>query len=175
MGIWPAENRRLGIYVSLRAWEVYAKKDQTYALVKSLEKPKDSTMLNDWAIKWRHYGVGAALGYALDFLKVKDWKEKVEKGELLITLLEQELPLSENEIYSRVVKVKEVYGYSPKLEKNTALVSEKKKEIADLIEGYKNLKGIILNVALPERMACTGTGKAIKTLQLQNGNMLLFA
>lgn len=171
---WELNQQRiegLADYVSYQAWTEIFHTPQTAALIASLEIPRQE-VLTDWAIKWRHYGVGAALAQGLDFLQVEGWKEQVTHGKDLLSLLELSLPLSQEEALQRVAEFKKRDPYESRYKENKEHALLKEKELNSLLKSYERLQGVILHVALPSAMGCTGSGIAQKNVQLPNGSIL---
>ena len=73
----------LADYVSFKTFDVLNVFDQYNAnkkLQRMLEMYAKSPDITERAVKWRHYGVGAAMGYGLDFLQVKIGNSKSRRG-----------------------------------------------------------------------------------------------
>lgn len=120
-------------------------------------------------IKGRHYIVGSTLGLALDFCNV-NWKEKVEQGSSLITVLDQSLPQSEQEKNKRFLETKKRYEIEKiKVEMLNDLVKEKE-DAQEVEQTYARVDGIIVKLFKPYQKM-SGGGKNQKNLFLGNGRI----
>lgn len=124
------------------------------------------SVVND-AIKGRHYFVGAALGFALDFCKA-DWKLKTEQGAPLREILAQSLALTSVEMETRVEKIKNSLVYSRISESIKEKLSQEKGEIDGIIARYNILDGIQVRVGRPQQ-PFSGGGRNHKSVQMGNG------
>lgn len=141
-------------------------------LALDLENEVSNTDYSDHAIKWRHYSVGAAMGYALDFLKVPHWKSQIEKGDKsLLELLQEAVPLSSEDILQRFDQSKIAYGLDSTLEIVAQCVHKFEEEIASHMKSYQKSPGVILEVGRP-RVGLSGTGSNQRLLYLANGSTL---
>jgi hypothetical protein len=130
-----------------------------------------SQEFSDRTIKWRHYGVGAGLGYALDFLEVPHWKERVVAGETLVGLLENHLLLNEREVASRVEKVKKTYHFHQVHQKVEGCVIDYQDHISRLFKAFDEQEGIVINVGKPHVSVSAG-GMNADLLYLADGSTL---
>lgn len=122
------------------------------------------------AVKWRHYGVGATLGIALDYLKVSDWKDKIEsENESQISLLEQELKLSDMEVENRLNIVNQNYHYDEIEQNLEAKVLGFKSMISRLMDDYHNQKGLIVTIQKPLDASVNGGGSSHGIFHLEDG------
>lgn len=120
----------------------------------------------DDIIKWRHYMAGAAIGFALDFLKVDQWKEKVQQGENLPDLLAKQLPLTKEEQKTRLTKKWVNYKKRRKIAK--AKVDGYLKQLEDIESDYQQKDGTPLFVSRPSA-SISGGGSNEKMVHLMEG------
>lgn len=124
------------------------------------------------ALKWRHYGVGSSLAYALDFLNVPDWKIQVEQNVALQSILEKHLKISEMEGTALYLQSMQQYEYSHLFH-----------EIHDKIEAYKSMlnkcrtnfdqeAGLVINIQTPPRSGISAGGYSKGVYSLSDGSML---
>ncbi len=122
------------------------------------------------AVKWRHYGVGATLGIALDYLKIKDWKEQIEKGdESQISILEKHVKLSDMEVQNRLAIVKQNYNYDEIEQELTGKVQSFQSMISDLMGDYQKQKGLIVTIQKPYDASVNGGGSSHGIFHLEDG------
>lgn len=125
------------------------------------------------AIKWRHYGIGATLGYALDYLQAPHWKQRVEKEALSqVEILERILKLSQNDINTRLTRIKEAYGYTEI--RNNAEISMNKygDKIDHAMNTYDEMDGVEVFLTRPPGQAVAGGGRSQGNYQLPDGSMM---
>lgn len=162
----------LADYVSYRVFEEFPIPDfDSYQkLQRVLEKNASDVDISDRSVKWRHYGVGAALGYALDLLPVSDWKQQIEKGSGQIAILAQALPMSSKEIASRVEQVKQKYHFEEIHQKVSTAVNQYLESISGIMQAYQELPGIPVTIGSPSRPNISGGGHTQGTYNLKNGS-----
>lgn len=123
------------------------------------------------AVKWRHYGVGAALGYGLDYVHAANWKEKVERnGISLAKQLEESIPLSSLEISRRAWKAKQHYKYKKIKSQIVARAKSNQENMTALINGYQEQKGVVLVIQRPRDVGINGGGKTGGIYHLPDGS-----
>ncbi len=127
-------------------------------------------------LHWRHHGVGASLGVALDFLQVSGWKEKIARNEAsLISLLQENVEVSGDEIQDRMEKVKKRYGYeNVKLQVSLAM-QHYLDEIQDLVEEYNKLEGFEVSLSKPSHAWIESKGNSLYKYYLEDGSILSLA
>lgn len=124
------------------------------------------------ALKWRHYGVGCSLAYALDFLNVSDWKTQVEQNVPLQSILEKHLKITEMEETALYLQAMQQYGYSNLF-----------REIHHKIEAYQGMlnkcranfdqeAGVVINIQTPPRSGISAGGYSRGVYSLSDGSML---
>lgn len=123
------------------------------------------------AVKGRHYFMGSALGFALDFNNVKNWKERAEKGESLNKMLAQAFSLSDQDIKARVAKIQQSAAYHQIKEQVHQKVQNEVQEIDRVIAAYDSLDGIPVSVFNPYR-SISGGGKNKKKIALLEGGLV---
>lgn len=127
----------------------------------------------DLAVKWRHYGVGATLGVALDFLQVKDWKKRIQvDGETQISILEKEIVLSDKEIKKRLDYVKKRYGYREIYREMESHVNGFNEMLNAYIEDHQNEEGIVVTIERPFDVAINGGGSSVGIYHLEDGTSI---
>lgn len=125
----------------------------------------------EFAVKWRHYGVGAALGYGLDYIHAENWKEKVEKNGMdLASQLEEGIPMSSVEIYGRAWKAKQHYAYKTTKNEIAAREQSYQNNMTALIDGYKDQKGVVLEIERPRDVGINGGGNTGGIYHLPDGS-----
>jgi hypothetical protein len=129
---------------------------------------EDQDEFIDDIIKWRHYLAGAAIGYALDFLKALQWKEKVESGENLADLLAKQVPLSKDERKTRLINIQKRMNYKKRKKIASSKVESYLKLLEDIESDYLKMEGLPLFVAHP-RLSISGGGSNEKMVHLMEG------
>ncbi len=165
----------LADYVSFRFFDVFSlfpNYSGHLKLAQQLKKYAADPNISERALKWRHYGVGAALGYALDFLQVKDWKQKIEKGDHKNSILSQTLAMAPEEILERfeylavACHFKEIHKHVQKV------VAQFENELNDLKNAYKKLSGTVVQIGHPTQTSISGGGMTGRTLYLEDGTTI---
>lgn len=129
--------------------------------------------ISDTTIKRRHYGVGATLGYALDYLSIQDWKKKVQDhARSLDELVLQALSLSDEEAAQRCSQVKEKYRFNDIRQYIANNVKEYKKEIDGLIQSYQTQKGVDVYLNKPPGQSVSGGGEDRGMYYLHDGSTI---
>lgn len=165
----------LADYVSFKIFDVLKIFDQyegNNKLKTMLERYAQSPEISERAVKWRHYGVGAAMGYGLDFLQVKGWKHKVEKGASMTALMDQAVHLTPAEINERMGFVEVAYNVKAVREKVSRTVANYQKNMDDLAAAYDKLEGIPIQVGRPKKSSISGGGFTARTLYLADGSTI---
>ncbi len=84
--VWEARQQiveGLADYAAAKNLDVFAyfgERTGQKHILNTMQRYAQDDDINERAPKWRHYGVGASLGYALDFLNVNHWKKNVEQN-----------------------------------------------------------------------------------------------
>lgn len=168
----------LADYVSTKAFDVAAVVPRFNAqkhVTIILEGIKAEKNLLDRAVKRRHYGVGAALGYGLDFLQV-DWKGRVQsEGIGLDELMQQQIALSNDELEERVAIVKASYHFDYLLEKTDESIKSFQKELSAQTTAYNELQGVSVVMHSPEGLGISGGGHDAHMYHLPDGGTLSIA
>lgn len=121
-------------------------------------------------MKWRHYGVGAAVGYALDSLHVKNWKERVENEDVsLVEMLTEAQPLSAQELLERLNIALISYQVGETHATAKANVESYQARTQKVMQTYKQIDGIEISITSPSTVAISGKGTTDKNLSLPNG------
>ena len=128
--------------------------------------------ITERALKWRHYGVGASIAYALDYLEAKNWKESVEKNVSLQSILEKNLHVSVFESKHLFEEAKIGYGYENiKIQVNKK-VSEYNNIINFHLNYFENQDGVTINLQSPRYSGLSAGGKSRAIYSLSDGSML---
>jgi len=164
----------LADYVSIKLFDENALVENfsgKQALIKILSDYETHGDIAQRAIKWRHYGIGASVAYALDALQVKDWKESVQnQGIAPITLLERSLGNFDGS--QRLENIKLAYGYDAIKQETQAKVDSYKNYLDSLLDGYGASNGVSVTVAKLKRAGQNGGGKTKQLINLSDGTVL---
>lgn len=179
---WEYQQQRLeGIadYVALKSMERVPSssfKSLEY-LLSSLEAFSINEEILERTTKGRHYPVGAALAYALDFLKVPDWQRKVEsEGLSPVEILAEVIELSDEEAALRLEKIKNRYAFDKILLQVSTALHAYQEEIDDLVDEYKRMEGIELVVGRPKGFYSKREGVcSLYNYYLTDGSLLSLA
>lgn len=131
-------------------------------------KKKEREEIVDHAIKWRHYLVGAAMGYMLDDLQDAGWKEAVEGGDSLSRRLFHSLPLTDEEKEKRLQDIAKRVGFKKRKEKMQQRLDSAIKGIEAIHRMYEKEEGINLVLGRPKK-GISGGGKNEKLLFIEDG------
>ena len=175
---WEDEQQRmegLAEYVSHRTLELagtYPKQEIIISLLQDERNPENK----DFTIHRRHYGVGAVLAMALDYMKVEDWKNKIQNNkQSLVSMLRSAVVLSDDEIQERFKVIKLRYRYDKIFSTLTTVSEHLKNEIAVMLEEYHKTDGIVVEVNVPPQVKCMGGGTNLGMLFVDNGSRLIIA
>lgn len=125
----------------------------------------------DEAIKWRHYLAGASIGYMLDFIGIKGWREKVEAGEPLSDLLIQSMPLSKPERNKRIKKVQARLNYKKRRKAAEDKVNTYFARVDELEKTYEKRSGVKLFLGRP-LVGISGGGANDEMVYLNQGTIV---
>lgn len=132
----------------------------------------DDESISDRAIKWRHYGVGATIGFALDNLKVKGWKQQVQEHNVALDdLLAKALTLSDSEASQLVQKAKQKYVFKSIREKVVTQLTAYQNELASHLNNYQGIEGICVKLGRPN-ISTSGGGSNRHLYYLADGSTL---
>ncbi len=164
----------LADYASAKNLDVFAYFGEKMGQKHLLETMHNYTQDDDItarALKWRHYGVGASIGYALDFLQVSNWKKDVEHNVALQTILEKNLKLSPSEAQALFQQAAQKYNH----ESLRKTIKEKIEAYNNMLrshkERYQNLPGIVVNVQSPPDTGLSAGGYSKGVYSLADGSM----
>lgn len=121
------------------------------------------------AVKWSHYGLGATLGKALDFLNVADWKAQIEEGKTQGQILKEVLELSDEEVNRRSNFAKEFYKYDEIAKEIDVKVTSFTEMVDGLMAGYESQEGVVAMIERPRDVGINGGGSSLGIYHLENG------
>lgn len=162
--LWENQQQRLEGLADYVSAKMFDGEKQVSKAFDSGEKEEDFA---DYAIKWRHYFVGATVAFMLDFLEL-DWKKKVEEGQFLIEVLQSSIESDEN----RIESIKERYSYTEILEKARRDVQGFQNHLKDLQASYSKMEGFPLRIGSPIGMSISGGGNSDRLYYLADGTRL---
>jgi len=148
-------------------YETFAAKNHLIATLKSYSQRNRAI---DNAVKWRHYGVGATIAYALDELAVPDWKMRVQNGEISLTdALSDALALESgylDEIKAKVsahaefLDLKKTFGEA---------IIQTQNQIDTILNDYAETKGLVIKIDKP-KCGVNGGGQSQGIYHLEDGS-----
>lgn len=166
----------LADYVSMKTYEVHHILPGYFSqmhLLQTMQGYTHDDNISDRAIKWRHYGVGASLGFALDFLKVPSWKRQVEEKDIALDdLLASALNLSKTELNQRVAAVKQKYGYDTIRKHVGNTVETYEHEVNSSMEKFDAMDGVNVTLERPQDISISGGGSNRHLYYLSDGSTL---
>lgn len=139
-------------------------------LIATLKSYSQGNRANDNAVKWRHYGVGATIAYALDELAVPDWKMRVQNGEISLTDALRETLALEPEYLDQIKE--KVRGHSEFLELRqlfSEAIVQNKKEIEAILNDYACSQGLQVRIDKP-KCGVNGGGRSQGIYHLEDGS-----
>lgn len=137
-----------------------------------LEKINDENLVEN-AMKWRHYGVGAALGLALDALNVANWKQKVQSGESLGKLLDQAISLTKDQERMLSKKAKKRFKYLSKKKKVAKQIGGYQAVLEDIDAEFASTQGPSLKIGSLQGVGVSGGGRSQAIYYLEDGSQVL--
>lgn len=130
--------------------------------------------ISERAVRGRHYGVGLGLAYALDFVEMPRWKQRIqEDGCSQIELLKEAFPLTVQEVAERVDRLKKLYGFQEIQKVVAAEVNAYQSDISSLIAEFNDADGVSVEIKLSQQLGLTGGGTSKRMLALPNGTTLI--
>jgi len=166
----------LADYVSIKIFDetpIFKGFDGKQQLINTLEKYASHPDITQRAMKWRHYGVGATLGYVLDDLNIPDWKEKVQRySQSQEEQLEIALPMTDQEIATRVEQVKSAYNYEDLKVRTTSIINAYKRFLDDVMRDYTDQPGVEVSVGRIRSTGQSGGGFSKRLIYMANGTVL---
>lgn len=175
---WEQDQQRmegLAEYVSIKMFEDFpllSDYNGPLHMQTMMEMYSNDDNIADRAIKHRHYGVGASMAFALDFLKVKNWKNQTQQGTPLDTLLINFLKLSQLEIASRVDNVKSNYGFTGVFTAINEKIKSYQGEIEGIMNEFNDQPEVALSLYKPRGMGMSGGGTNLQMFHLADGGTL---
>lgn len=131
--------------------------------------------ITERALKWRHYGVGASIAYALDFLQVPNWKPAVEQNISLQSLLEKHLKVSKAEEQALVEQAIEKYRFHDLKQVIKQRVEAYRHMLTVHQQNFKNLPGITIKLQSPPNTGLSAGGYSKGVYSLSDGSMFSIA
>lgn len=166
----------LADYVSAKTFDVHHILAGFYSdnhLLDTVKGYANDDSISDRAIKWRHYGVGATLGYALDFLQVKGWKQQVQdKGVALDDMLSKALALTDQDSKTRLEQVQKHYGYASVRNKVVSQLISYQNDIATYMNTFQSAEGVTVKLERPQDVSVSGGGTNQHLYYLADGGTL---
>lgn len=136
-------------------------------LLSQKEETSDQN-LSDYTTKWRHYFVGAALAFALDFLEVPGWKEDVQAGKSLIECLKENLAFDPKQLE----EIKRKFDFPAIQKKAMQQTFEFASEINKLKENYQAIEGLPFRIGTPRGLGISGGGSTERIISLEDGTTI---
>jgi hypothetical protein len=139
-------------------------------LIKTMHQYTQDDNITERAIKWRHYGVGSSIAYALDYLQVKDWKQQVERNVSLQKLLEDGISQQqEAQLFHQAVKK---YDFDLIKIRVNKTITAYNKMLESQMKSFNNHPGITIVLQSPKRAGISSGGRSKGILSLADGSML---
>lgn len=177
--LWERNQQRmegLADYVSIKTFAVSGILNQfndRLHLLFTMQMSATDDNVSDRAIKRRHYGIGATLGYALDHLQIADWKKQVEQqNKGLDELIQKAVNLSHTEVVERVKQIKEAYHFNDIKNKVTSTLHQYQNEIATDLKAYQEMEGVEVIFQAPPGFSVSGGGSNSQMFYLADGSTL---
>lgn len=137
-----------------------------------LSKINDEDLVEN-AMKWRHYGVGAALGLALDALQVKGWKESVQKGDGLGKLLDEAVALTKEQEAALSKKAKKRFKYKKKKKKVQGQIDAYQATIEGIDTEFAQEESPTLKIGNLTGVGISGGGRSKAIYYLTDGSQVI--
>lgn len=167
----------LADYVSAKTFQIFPHipnfNAEEYLL--EMRKKKDRGLIYSAqdAIKGRHYFVGAVLGWALDFCEVENWKFKIEKENIsLQALLENVLPMEKEESQQRLLNVRKLLNVTEIQAKIEQQIEKENKDKAEMLQVFDVQEGVVIKMSTPSGRMSSG-GRHQKSCQVDNKKALM--
>lgn len=139
-------------------------------LLAALKSYSQANRSSDNVVKWRHYGVGAAIAYALDELDVSDWKFRVQKGEISLSdALAEALLIEESYLEGIKEKVLVHPEFLNLKEKFLEEIVQNKNQIASILNDYSEAEGLRIKIDKPN-CGINGGGRSQGIYHLEDGS-----
>jgi hypothetical protein len=132
----------------------------------------DDERLVENAMKWRNYGVGAALGLGLDALKVSGWQQAVEKGASLNQLLDQQFQFSKDEDKALIKTAKKRLNFKRKRKKALDQVGAYEAKLQGLKQDFDEAEGVEIKVGSLNGVGVSGGGRSAAIYYLSDGSQV---
>lgn len=132
----------------------------------------DEERLVENAMKWRNYGVGAALGLGLDSLNVSGWQQAVEKGASLNQLLDQQFQFAAGEDQALIKAAKKRLNFKRKRKKALDQVGEYEAKLQGLKDDFDAAEGVEIKVGSLIGVGVSGGGRSSAIYYLSDGSQV---
>lgn len=140
-------------------------------ILQTMERYTNDDDITERALKWRHYGVGASLGYALDFLSVPNWKFAVENNVPLQVILEKNLNVSQQEADCLKQQAMQKYGFSKLQKEIKEKVTAYNTMLREHQEKFQTSPGVMVKVQNPPDSGLSAGGHSRGIYSLADGSM----
>jgi hypothetical protein len=176
---WENEQQRMegmADYVSMKVFVEFPLIQPVNVPQRIADQLKASSMnehVGEQAIKWRHYSVGNALGFILDFLSVPDWKQQIQNGSSsLVELIKQTVSLAPDEISQRLERVEAYYHLPAIYNRIGEIVGAQEDSVEQLEREFVELPGVRVNLGKPFNARLSGGGSHLRMVYLSDGSTL---
>lgn len=140
-------------------------------ILQTMKNYTEEENISERAQKWRHYGVGASLAYALDFLQVPNWKKAIERNISLQSLVESRVSVSPNEALSLFQTASDRYNYPALIKDTKEKIESHQKMLQSHQDKFQKLPGIVINIQTPPDSGLSAGGYSKGVFSLTDGSM----
>lgn len=175
---WEARQQMvegLADYVAAKNFDVFGyfgEKMGLKHLLFVMERYTKDDDITERALKWRHYGVGSSIGYALDYLQVSNWKKQIENEVSLQTILENNLRVSQEEAMALYKAASDKYNFSEMRKTVEQKINTYNTMLNEHMNGFKKQQGLTLNIQSPPNSGLSAGGHSKGVYSLADGTML---
>lgn len=152
----------LADYVSIKTFQKFPYIPHFNAeefILKMRQKKNGAIVTTQDAMKERHYFVGAVLGLALDFCRAKDWKSRIEKEEIsLHSMLENIFYMNESEKKERCLRLQQQVDWIGIRKHIEQKLESDRKQKEEIIQVFMAQEGVTIHMGTPSgHMSSGGT------------------
>ena len=175
--VWEARQQiveGLADYAAAKNLDVFAyfgERTGQKHILNTMQRYAQDDDINERALKWRHYGVGASLGYALDFLNVNHWKKNVEQNVPLQVMLEENLYVSDRDAQYLYQEALEKYDFYKMQKEIKEKIDAYNKMLRLHKEKFNSMPGLVINVQTPPDSGLSAGGYSKGVYSLADGSM----